>query len=257
MSNDICLTKEYARDGFVPTDLQWQIDKIAEDFTLYDLFRLVYQADIIVPGICATLGMPEFTAFWDQINLERDPDDEKDLEYLELYWRCDYDTRVVKKGGKPTDQKNHGDILDNDKNYWDDPKIGEMSNLMGFHGIGPLCPLAHTCSHECGDDCKKEDSGYAIEFTSVNNLQHLPIRVSPKVSFHPPFVESDRDFHRTGFELTIQPTLWCFITSIFWELTFVGYTPDEVADKSQEFHDRVDEAKDHMKKLIEDNPNDD
>lgn len=256
MSDNINLTKEYAREEFVPSDLQWQMDEIAENFTLYDLFCLVYRAEVLVPGICATFGMPEFSAFWDQINLPRDSDDKNDLEYLELYWHGDYDIRATKKTGKSTDQKNHGDCMDSDENLWEDPKIVEMSNLMGFHGIGPLCPQAYLDSHECGDDCKKEDSGYAIEFTSVNNLKHLPIRVSPKVSFHPPYVESDRDFHRTGFELTIEPTLWCFITSIFWELTFCGYTPDAVADKRQELFDGVNEAKEHMRQLKKDEPDD-
>lgn len=244
----IHLTKEYAREGFLPTDLQWTVTKVADDFTLYDLFRLVYQADIMIPGTSVTFGMSEFEAFWDQINLDRESDDTDEVEYLELYWSPDYDTRMTKKTGKSTDQKKISCVDDGDKNYWDDPKICEMPNLMSFHGVGSGCPSKDLDLHECGDDCPKR-TPYGIEFSPVNNLAHLPIRVSPNVEFHPPFVESDREFHRTGFRLTIEPTLWCFITSILWELTFAGLTPDAVANHAQELSDRVDEAKDYLKHM--------
>ena len=252
---EIHITKKYAREEFVLTDLQWPIEKIDNDFTLYDLFVLVRRAETLTPGICAAFGMPEFETFWDQINLPRDPDDKDDLEYLELYHHVGYDIRTTQRKSPKQQSKIYKDLgLPDDKDYWDDPKIGELSNLMGFHGIGPYCHLEHCNSDEPMDEshiCDNDDrclkkSGYGIEFSPLNNLKHLPVRVSPNVEFFPPFVESDRDFHRTGFKLTIDPTLWCLITSIFWELTFVGYTPDKIVNESQKLHDSVDEARTHM-----------
>jgi len=248
-SDGIHLNKEYYKN-FSPTDLQWTVDKVDDDFTLYDLFHLVYHAEQLIPGIAATFGMPEFHLFWDQINLDREPDDIDDVNYLELYWWITYDTRVEKKTGKSTDQpttKIRKELdMDDGNNYLDDPKLGELPNLMSFHGIGSGCPSKGLDFHECDDNCPK-DSGYAIEFTQVNNLAHLPIRISPKIYCYPPFVESDRQFNRTGFELKIEPTLWCFITSIFWELTFMGYTPDEIANKRQKISNCVDEINKHLK----------
>lgn len=253
-SDGIHLTKNY-HESFSPTDLQWEVSKIDNDFTLYDLFVLIRRIDNLIPGITACFGMPEFEAFWDQINLPRDLDDRNDLEYLELYWTADYNIRTTKRKSPKQQSKICKDLdLPDDEDYWDDPKNGELSNLMGFHGIGPYCHLEHCNSdkpldesHVCDNDdrCLKK-SGYAIEFSPVNNLSHLPIHISTEVYFHQPHVESDRDFHRTGFKLTIDPTLWCFITSVLWELTFVGYTPNKVAIKLQEVLDRVDEAKAHM-----------
>lgn len=208
----IKLTKEYYKK-FLPTDLKWNVTKITDDFTLYDLFRLVYQAEVMVPDICAALGMSEFGAFWDQINLPRDPNDKDDVAYLELYWHPDFDIRTTPKKG----------LDSGGMNYWDDPKTCEMPNLMSFHGMGFGCPSKDY--HECNDNCPKE-TPYGIEYSPINNLAHLPIRVSPKVEFYPPFVESDLEFHRTGFQLTIEPTLWCFIASILWELTFAGPIPN-------------------------------
>lgn len=238
-TNGIYLTKNYYQD-FSPTDLQWTVAKVANDFTLYDLFRLVCQIQIMIPNICATFGMSQFSKFWEQINLPREPNDVDDIEYLELYWSPDYDTQLTKKTGKSTDQKNINCLNDNEMNYWDDPKICEMPNLMSFHGIGLGCPSVNF--HECNDKCPRT-TPYGIEFSPVNNLAHLPIRVSPKIDFFPPYVESDRDFHRTGFQLTIKPTLWCFITSILWELTFAGLTPHEIANHAKKLTNSVIEAK--------------
>ena len=251
----IHLTKEYYKD-FLPTDLQWSVAKVDDDFTLYDLFRLVYQIDITmgVSNIAATMGMSKFDEFWDQINLDRDTDSTNEIAYLKLYWGPSYDVRTTNKTGRSTDQNNINGLSGNDQNYWDNPKICEMPNLMSFHGIGPGCSSRNLDFHECGDDCPKYTQ-YAVEFTPVNNMAHLPIRVSPKVEFFPPYVESDKEFHRTGFELTIEPTLWCFITSIFWELTFAGSTPDIIADRLTEISDRVDEAKTHMEQIDEKDDN--
>lgn len=233
---EIKITKEYCSNGFTPFDLQWTVASIDSDITLYDIFLLVYQAENIMPGICCVFGMIYFDEFWRQINTPRDPDDKDEIDYLELYWGLSYDTRITFKTGKSTDQK--GKTRYSNKNYWDDPQCGDMSNLMSFHGIGQGCPYKDQDLHECGDDCPTE-TGYAIEFTPVNNLAHLPIRMKSTVEFFPPFVESDRDFHRTGFKLIMQPTLWCLITSILWELTFIDQHPEIIVDKAEEMLNRV------------------
>ncbi len=238
-SEGIHLTKGYFRKNFQLSDFQWNVTKIEEDFTLYDLFRLVNFAERLSPGISASLGMSQFKLFWDQINTAREPDDKDDVTYLELYWSADYDMRETEKTGKSTDQS-HGKFPEN---IWDEPKMCEMPNLMSCHGVGPGCISQDY--HECDDECPKT-MGYGIEFTPVNNLAHLPIRVSPSVEFFPPYVESDRDFHETGFQLKIEPTLWCFITSIFWELTFMGPTPVDISNKSEDLSKRVQDIREHL-----------
>jgi hypothetical protein len=222
-SEGINLTKGYFRKDFQLSDFQWDVTKVDDDFTLYDLFRLVNFAERLSPGISASLGMPQFKLFWDQINTAREPDDKDDVTYLELYWSPDY-------------------ALKDDVNE-EDPSKCEMPNLMSLHGMGPGCPSEEF--HDCDEDCPKEH-GYAIELSPVNNLAHLPIRVSPDVEFFPPYVESDRDFHATGFQLKIEPTLWCFITSIFWELTFMGSSPVDISGKREDLFNRVKEVEQHL-----------
>ena len=78
-TDGIHLTKKYYKD-FLPTDLQWNVTSIADNFTLYDIFMLVYQAEIVIPSIVSAFGMSHFGEFWDQINLDRDPNDKDDIE---------------------------------------------------------------------------------------------------------------------------------------------------------------------------------
>lgn len=248
--NGIHLTKDYYKD-FLPTDLQWDVTKVDDDFTLYDLFRLVHHAELMIPNIAATMGMLKFRAFWDKIQLSPDPDETMEIEYLELYWSPSYDVRTTPRTGKPTDQSKSGILPLENMNCWDNHKICEMPNIMSLHGVGPGCQSAHFGDHTCNDDCT-DNITYGVEFTPINDLANLPIRVSPKVNFFPPYVESDREFHRTGFQLTIEPTLWCFITSVFWELTFVGSDPNEVAKKSDNLQQIMDDIKGQMGKEHQD-----
>lgn len=218
-TDGIHLTKEYYKN-FSPTDLQWDVTEIDDDFTLYDLFRLVYHVDQITPGIAVTFGMRNFELFWNQVNKNREPNDIDDVTYLELYWTPEYKLK--------------------DEVSEEDPNNCEMSSLMSLHGMGPGCPSEEY--HECNEGCPKEHS-YGIELSPVNNLAHLPIHVSPNVEFCPPFVKDKSNFHRTEFQLKINPTLWCFITSIFWELTFVDSTPEKIADSAKQLFDKIGEIR--------------
>lgn len=204
--SSVKLTPEYE---LCPYDLQWIVESVSDDFTLLDLFQIIHRAQQDCPQLPDMLGMGYFDAFYEEATREPKSDDE--LHYLELYWHIDYDAiKTKKKGGKRAI-------------YRDCLIRGELTNLMGFQGIGK-----HQCAFEdgCPNGCP-EDDGYAIEMTPVNELVHLPIRVSPQVGMYKPWVRDDEPpLLSTGFTLTIHPTLYTFITSIFWELTFLGH-PEE------------------------------
>ena len=161
------LTPEYE---LCPSDLQWPVESVSEDFTLFDLFRLIHHAQQDCPQLPDMLGMAYFDAFYEEATREPKPSD--GLHYLELYWHIDYDAiQTKKKGGKRAI-------------YQDSPIRGDMPNLMGFHGIGE-----HQCAFEgsCPNGCPETDR-YAIEMTPVNELVHLPIRMNPEVGMYEPWI---------------------------------------------------------------------
>lgn len=225
------LSKQYHREHFGPSDFQWSVTKIDDDFTLYDVFKLVALAERVTPGIAKTLGMSNFDLFWAQINKDRDPNYKILPTYLELYWISEC---VVKE-----------DTCE------EDPTKSELPGLMSFHGVGPGCvSMRYEPEHKCHKDCLK-DQGYGIEFTPVNNLAHLPIRVLPNVQFNPPFSQNKKSFRHTEFSLRIDPTLWCLITSIFWELTFVDSTPDKISDNYKQIFGMIKGIRKRLEKADE------
>lgn len=214
-----------------PSDLQWPVESVSEDFTLLDLFQIIHLAQQDCPQLPEMLGMAYFDAFYEEATREPKPDD--GLHYLELYWHIDYDTiKTKEKGGKRAI-------------YQDCAIRGDLPNLMGFHGIGE-----HQCAFEgsCPNGCP-EDDGYAIEMTPVNELVHLPIRMNPEVGMYEPWIKDADPLSRTGFTLTIHPTLYTFITSIFWELTFLGH-PSNRDEQMEEIQQSMDDIKSGKVKLI-------
>jgi len=242
----IRLTTEYEMELM---HLYKPIESIDENFTLYDLFAMIRVLEDSFPGISAIFGMPCFDKFWEQVCLDRDGDDENDIDYLELYWCVDYETIVtpMTEEEKAEWQKHHNYpdcIFKGENNYWDDMKRGELTDLMAFHGIGDFSEedikqWPDHAGHKCG---------YAIEFTSVNNLKHLPIVISEEVSFYQPFLKKGTELSRTGFILKRSPSLWTFITSIFWELTFLGYDVVQIAAKRKELMETCERAKKYFEK---------
>ena len=248
----IKLTTEYEMELM---HLHLPIEDIDENFTLYDLFSMIHVLEQSYPGLAAIFGMPCFDKFWEQVCLDRDDDDGNEIDYLELYWSIDYDITVTPKTEeeKAEWKKHHNysdSIFKSDNNHWDNIKQGELSNLMGFHGIGDFSKedIEQWPDH-AGCKC-----GYAIEYTPVNNLKHLPIVIKEEVSFFQPFLKKGTELSRTGFILTRSPSLWTFITSIFWEITFCGFSPQEVKAKSDELSKSCREAKEAMNKLEELSP---
>ena len=148
------------------------------------------------------------------------------------------------------------DFLYSEKQHWDNLEIGELGNLMGFHGRGKYSQkdIAQCSKLSKNDSYLSDDAcNYGIEFSPINDLKDYPIRINNNVLMPQPFVKymsslGDTKLSRTGFMLTIDPTLWCVITSIFWELTFCGYTPETIEDKRLDLIERVDEAKEELEK---------
>lgn len=240
----IKLTKEYELQLL---DLQDSVYSVDSNFTLYDLFVMMHKFEQSFPGMAAIFGFPTFDIFWEQINLDRVNYD-TDIESLELYWHIAYDTRVIPMTTEEQIEwrkdHNYPDKLFRGNRYFDSIKRGTLSGLMGFHGIG-----AHSEPYlKQWPELKDQPCAYAIELSPLNDLKHLPIRLIKEVSFYQPFIEKNIELSRTGFILTQEPTLWCFITSIFWELTFFGYSVTQIAEKREELESASKEAQEWFKK---------
>ena len=202
------------------SDLPETVESVSDDFTLMDLFRII--ADVSSVELTIILGMNFFSDFYREVKQE--PIKRSDLHYLELNWFTDYD-------------------LNN--NSQEDPIKAELHNLMDFGGIGK-----HECAFggSCPNGCRETDS-YAVEMTPICELAHLPIKMNTEVKMYEPYTRDGRAWSRTGFTLTMHPTLYTFITSIFWELTFFG-TPEDRDEQLQDIKGAIERIKSGEDKTI-------
>ncbi len=188
------------------TDLPEIVESVSDDFTLMDLFKAVANAEIYPDGLAIFLGMNFFSDFYREIKQE--PTERSDLDYLQLSWCVDYDFN---------------------RNSKEDPTKAQLFNLMDVGGIGK-----HECAFEgsCPNGCPEKDL-YGIDMSPICDLAHLTIRLDPEIKMYEPYTKDGKVLSRTGFTLAMDPTLYTFITSIFWELTFFGtpeYRDKQLAD---------------------------
>jgi hypothetical protein len=186
-----------------PFDLQIIVSET--DLTLGELFEIVNQAESDFPAIAEALGMPNFHKFYSEIKKECEPD--KDLEYIELYWHPDFH---IKKSVR----------LDMSK--------AKISPQMSVHAIGEHY-MPKNIGIKCPPNCK-DHSAYALEFSPLNELAHLPIKINP-------IINSER------MQITIFPSLYQVINSLFYELTFAGCTPEEIRESKGDIKRALDEVK--------------
>jgi len=195
------ITKEYCRDNFLPIDLPRSVVDIADDVTLRDIFMLIQSANKMMPNLSSAMGMSKFQTFVKTINMPKDEDFVDFIDFLELAWY----------------------FVDGPEN------LASMQNLMLLFGINSHCPASlFDEEHVCTPECYKE-TRIAVEFTSINNIADIPIRINPRFNAEDPREEPSDN----PAKLTMYPTLYCFLSSILTELTIAGSTPDEIQQNRQ------------------------
>lgn len=212
---DIILNKDYI---LRLSDLQFVPSII--DVNLMDVFDIVYAAEIKNEGISEALGMPNFMLFYDEIKNIGKVD--KGLDHILLSWSKNYEIKKRKN-------KLEEDIENAFLNPWMDVTgIGKHWDEPGFN---------------CPPGCKSHNT-YAIEFSPLNELAHLPIKVDPRINYR-------------KMNLTYNPSLYQIINSLFYEFTFAGLTPEQRNGKIEEIKEATEEVKDQIlidegKKIIKD-----
>jgi len=195
------ITREYCHNDFLPTDLTRSVIGIAEDITLLDVFMLIQTANSMIPNLSSIMGMPKFEAFVETINLPKDEYFVDFVDSLELAWYF-MDCQEV---------------------------LPSMQNLMLMLGINNNCPASlFDEKHICTPECHKK-TRVAVEFTAINNIADIPMRIDPHFNAEDPRKEPSDD----TIKMTMHPTLWCFLSSILTGLTIAGSTPDEIQQNRQ------------------------
>ena len=221
--DEIKITKDM-KFGF--EDLMCPVDFKVE-FTLRDVLDACMDSMIPMDVLCLMLRCPYIPQYWEEAQKPIDDDDERNMEYLELYWW----------GSKHTFEGERED-----------------GSTWGFHGIGREGEIPDDLREHCDKEeiAKMEAEGYrqgyAVEFTPINNLADYPIRISDKLHITD-YNASPKDDMDNDIDLIPTITLMELLYWTFWELSFLG-SPEDRNEEGEVLLQRVEDLKSGKLKTI-------
>jgi hypothetical protein len=190
--------------------------KIEEGVTLEDLFALVSDESDILNAVFRNCWIKEYIDEWMHLcsmNYQSPIHEysEDGLEFLELYH-----------------------IADMQDGYLHIPEYP------AFHGLGWELKTDH-------DSWKKGTRiPWAIEFSPIDELLHLPLKINEEFTIYKDTLDSDwsKD-NQVLFTAKKKMTLQDVIGGVFWEIPFCG-GPKEKNESREELDKRSDEVKEAM-----------
>jgi hypothetical protein len=220
----------YLNDGI-------EIDK---NFTLEDFFDIVEDEEEIFQAVFSCfLGHFPLRPFIEEIQKDCLPEGEEDLECIECQWVAEqFDYRVFYEEHKDDERKGSAFELMGDLREPDKDSVNEITIYTDVHGWGKYQP--------CKDETYEEGEtipthmGYAIEFTPLYRLKHLPIRLNTD------FVIREKNKigldDGTVVEGKKEFSVFEVFGAILSEISFAGL-PEDRDEKWQDITDTVDEIK--------------
>jgi len=165
------------------------------------------------------------------------------MEILQQLVRCNYIKQYCEEAKKKNDKGSEIEYLEV---YWSgtiDKTEGDGNDWL-FHGLGKKGVLSEDIL-EYGTSMTSEEKKnfrekYAIEFSPMYKLAHLPIKVCDEMNI----LDDSKPYTEKGSVQTIKfehsITLIELLYAIFWELSFYG-SPKERDEKTDELMKRCEE----------------
>ena len=232
-------------DGVV-SFLTEQIE-IQEGFTLGDFFELVEKEKFLIETVFGChLGHFPLQPYLDDIKKVCPLDDRSDLDYLECYLAAEqFDYKLFYEENKDKECGIFGAPSKPDEDSKNEISIG-----VGFHGWGTYEPIDGEVFNE---EKPPTHCGYAIEFTPLYKMKHLPIKLDKEFTMKDKnemgsdsknIVEGEMDF--TVFEV---------FGEILSEISFSG-SPKDRDEEWKGIQEDVDDMKGEQNDKQNDNSDD-
>ena len=216
-----------------------EVISIDDDITLEDFFNIVEKDEEIINIIFGShLGHFPVGAYIEEIKKDCPLESKEDMYYIELVWVAEqFDYREFyekyKNDKRDKDEESiFGPLEEPDKDC-----VNEISIYISVHGVGKY-ELAEGETYENEEDVPP-DMGYAIEFTPLYRLKHLPIRLNKnfvmrdknEVGDKPGVVEGEKEF-----------SVFDVFGEILLEISFAGL-PEDRDEQWKDVINTVDEYK--------------
>ncbi len=216
-----------------------------ENLTLRDFFHLLEPDEKMIELVFGShLGHFPIRPYMDEVSGDCVPDGKEEMEYIECSWVTEqFDYALFYKNHKD-DKDDEGSVinqLDMELHVPKEDDKNDVSIYIDVHGWGPNTPGEDEVFPE--DYEPPTHTSYGIEFTPLNRMAHLPLRLNKSIEI--------RDRNEMGNEDPIVEGVMYFNTfdvvgAILSEISFCG-APKDRDEQWQGIVDDVDEAKRSMK----------
>ncbi len=218
---------------------------IDSEITLEDLFAIVAVDEEIMNIVFGShLGNHELRPYLDEVKKECMPESREEMDYIEFTWVAeqfnykDFYEKFKGEEGQDSFLGKLGKLKEPDED-----EVTEITIYIDVHAWGKFEPQEDEI-YEKGEELLTHTS-YAIEFTPIYRMKHLPIKLDKafilrKEDGETVLVEGQRDF--TVFEI---------FGAILSEISFAGL-PEERDEQWKDVIDTAEEYKEREDNIEED-----
>jgi len=229
-------------DSIVPYLVE--IVEFDKNLTLRDFFNLLELDEELIDIVFGShLGHFPLGPFVEEVNNDCIPDGREEMEYIKCSWVSDqFDYRLFYEKHHADDNQDEEvtSIFGTTLHEPTEEDENEVSIYVDVHGWGPYVPNEDAEYDE--DEDIPTHTSYAIEFTPLNRMAHLPIKLDTHFEMRDRNELGDEDPIAEG---NMEFSVFDAVGAILSEISFCGL-PEERDEKWQDIVDSVDEAKDKL-----------
>lgn len=221
-----------------------EIIHIDKEITLEDIF-LIFEKDENLVNIIfgSQMGHHSLSAYLEDIKKDCMDESREELEYIELNWVAEqFDYKKFYERHKD-DEK---DIILGPLHEPDEDEVNEIEIYVDVHGWGEYIPADGEEENYEEGYVPPTHGSYAIEFTPLYRIKHLPIRLNKKFIIREEGIRGDEE--NIIVEGEKEFTVYEIFGEILSEITFAGL-PEE---RDKKWNDVVDGIEDYKNRMDED-----
>jgi hypothetical protein len=232
-----------------------EVIEFDKNLTLRDFFMLLEPDEELIDIVFGShLGHHPLGPYAEEVKNDCVPDGKKDMDYISCSWVADqFDYRMFYEKHKDDehDEESISFRLGLDLHEPTEEDENDISIYVDVHGWGPYDPSEDDPYDE--DNPAPTHTSYAIEFTPLNRMAHLPIKLDTHFEMRDRNELGDEDPVAEGH---MQFSVFEAVGAILSEISFCGL-PKDRDDQWQDIVDSVDEAKEKFNDDDEDEDEED
>jgi len=223
-----------------------EIIYIDKEITLEDILFILEKDENLVNIIFGSqMGHHPLSVYLEDIKKDCMDESREDLEYIELNWIAEqFDYKKFYDKYKD-DEEN---LILGPLHKFDEDEVNKIEIYVDIHGWGEYFSADGEEENYEEGYVPPTHGSYAIEFTPLSRMKHLPIRLNKKFIIREEGIRGDEE--NIVVEGEKEFTVYEIFGEILSEITFAGLPEerdkkwDDVVDSIEDYKDRMDDNQD-------------